>query len=152
MTKKRKPYLSPVPAGDSRLNDVDRPFNAKTVERVVDNPFSAVGGKIVVTVSTRDDPFEAMRARRQLDDCQYMVGLKLRDWFVVAELGDIRAMDPTKEPVDGRGATAEPRTDAQMRATDKLSAGRAATGKHGWGLVCAVLRDRVSLLDRKSVV
>jgi hypothetical protein len=40
--------------------DIDRrtsaPFNGETAERMVADPYSTTGGKIVVTASLRDDP------------------------------------------------------------------------------------------------
>jgi hypothetical protein len=61
------------------------------------------GGKIAVTASLRDDPLGKLHARRQIDDAQYRVGLMLTEYFELAEIGSVQAVDPSKEPVDGRG-------------------------------------------------
>jgi hypothetical protein len=68
----------------------------------VPDPYSKTGRKIVVTATLRDDPLGQLYARRHIDEAQYFVGLKLRELFDLAEIGAIQAMDPGKEPVDGR--------------------------------------------------
>jgi hypothetical protein len=102
----------------------DRPFNGDTATRLVADPYSTTGGKIAVTASLRDDPLGKLYARRQIDDAQYRVGLMLTEFFELAEIGSIQAVDPSKEPVDGRGALVETTTESQRgsRTCAKYSA------------------------------
>lgn len=129
--------------------DIDRrtaaPFNAETVDRMVPDPYSTTGGKIAVTASLRDDPLGRLYARRQVDEAQYRVGLMLLELFELAEIGSVQAMDPGKEPVDGRGAFVEPITDRQLKAARKLAHVRNVLGQVSYDLCRAVLAERVSM-------
>jgi hypothetical protein len=118
----------------------DRPFNGDTATRLVADPYSTTGGKIAVTASLRDDPLGKLYARRQIDDAQYRVGLMLTEFFELAEIGSIQAVDPSKEPVDGRGALVETTTESQRRASRRLAHVREILGQVGYELcrpVCA---------------
>jgi hypothetical protein len=136
--RRRKREISP---------DIDRrtaaPFNAETVDRMVADPYSTTGGKVAVTASLRDDPLGRLFAHRQIDEAQYRAGLKLLELFDLAEIGSVQAMDPGKEPVDGRGALVEPITDRQMRAARQLAHVRSTLGKVGYDLCRSVLADRM---------
>jgi hypothetical protein len=129
--------------------EIDRrtsaPFNGDTVERIVSDPYSSTGGKIVVTASIRDDPLGRLHARKHIDDAQYRIGLFLRELFELAEIGSIEAMDPGKEPVDGRVAYIEPITDRQIKAGRKLAYVRSVLGQVGYDLCRAVLAERASM-------
>jgi hypothetical protein len=115
------------------------PFNAETAERAVPDPYSTTGGKIVVTASLRDDPLGQFYARRHIDEAQYRAGLKLLEWFDLAEIGSVQAIDPSKEPVDGRGAFVEPITDRQLDASRKLAHVHSVLGKVGYDLCRSVI-------------
>jgi hypothetical protein len=123
--------------------DIDRrtsaPFNAETVDRLVPDPYSKSGGKIVVTASLRDDPLGQLYARKHIDEAQYLVGLKLRDLFELAEIGAIQAMDPGKEPVDGRGQYVETITDRHIWAHGQLAHIRRVLGHFGYDLCRSVI-------------
>jgi hypothetical protein len=101
----------------------ERPFNGDTATRLVADPYSTTGCKIAVTASLRDDPLGKLYARRQIDEAQYRVGLMLTEFFELAEIGSVQAVDSSKEPVDGRGAFVEtiteriPATRARARNT-----------------------------------
>jgi hypothetical protein len=98
----------------------------------VPDPYSTTGGQILVTASLRDDPLGRLFARRHIDEGQYRAGLKLLELFGLAEIGSVQGMDPSKEPVDGRGAFVEAITDSHIRAARQL-APCAACGGHGFG-------------------
>jgi hypothetical protein len=129
--------------------DIDRrtaaPFNAETVDRMVADPYSTTGGKIAVTASLRDDPLGKLYARRQIDEAQYRVGLMLLGWFDLAEVGSVRAIDPSNEPVDGRGAYVDPITDRQIDAGRKLAYVRSVLGQVGYDLCRAVIAAGASM-------
>jgi hypothetical protein len=129
--------------------DIDRrtaaPFNAETVDRIVPDPYSSTGGKIVVTASLRDDALGQLYARKHIDDAQYLAGLKLREWFDLAEIGSIQAIDPGKEAVDGRGQYVEPITDMQMWAHRQLVHVRSVLGHFGYDLCRAVIASGMTM-------
>jgi hypothetical protein len=129
--------------------DIDRrtaaPFNAETVDRIVPDPYSSTGGKIVVTASIRDDPLGQLYARRHIDDAQYRTGLFLRELFELAEIGSVQAMDPGKEPVDGRGQYVETITERHIRAHRQLAHMRSLLGHFGYDLCRAVIASGMTM-------
>jgi hypothetical protein len=147
--------VTDVPASKRRRRkreirpEIDRrtsvPFNGETVDRVVADPYSTTGGKIAVTASLRDDPLGRLYAHRHIDEGQYRAGLKLLELFELAEIGSVQAMDPGKEPVDGRGALVEPITDRQMRAARQLAFVRSVLGQVGYDLCRAVLAEGATM-------
>lgn len=83
----------------------------------VDDPYER-GGRITVMRQTRGDPLARLHAHGQIDQAQYNAGRAFqRDWET-AERG-ARAIDPTKEAVDG-GRIPEPLTDNQAQAKTRL--------------------------------
>lgn len=125
---------------DRRLEQ--KPFNGRTAERDVADPFSDSGGRIVVTVSTRDDPLSGMKARRHISECQYQSGRRMQEYFEAAEIGSIQATDPGKEFVDGRGQFVESITDRQQYAVEKVNLARAELGRASFDLVRDILMAR----------
>ena len=119
----------------------ERPFNGDTATRLVADPYSTTGGKIAVTASLRDDPLGKLYARRQIDEAQYRVGLMLTEFFELAEIGSIQAIDTTKEPVDGRGAFVETITERQRHASRRLAHVREILGQVGYELCRAVCAE-----------
>lgn len=82
---------------------------------------------IVVLRQLRGDPLGRLHAHRQIDDAQYQGGRAYqRDWEV-AERG-ARAIDPTKEAVDG-GPISEPLTVKQMECRNRLIRVRQVLGR-----------------------
>lgn len=105
---------------------------------VVDDPYEA-GGKITVIASLRDDPLGRMHARHQIDEAQYSAGRAYQRLCEMAEIVAIKAMDPTKEPVDGGGVIFDPVTDRQIKAAKKLAALSRILGLEGEAICRAVL-------------
>jgi hypothetical protein len=102
----------------------------------VDDPYEA-GEKIVVLRQLRCDPLARLHSHRQIDEAQYLAGRSYqRDWEI-AERG-ARAIDPTKEAVDG-GMIPEPLTDRQAAARERLISARAHLGRRLAIVVDAVL-------------
>lgn len=132
-----------IPAVDRKVDKGALPFNAKTSTRTVADPFSTTGGMIEVTSSLRDDPLLRMYARQQIREHQFAVGQYVQHLFELAAIGGIQAMDPSKEPVDGRGAFVEPITQQHVKAVDKLTQAREQLGVRGYAMVRAVLADRL---------
>jgi len=114
----------------------DLPINSRVAIAVVDDPYSRSGEKINVVRSVRDDPLADMYSRSVIDSAQFQAG---RKWQRLAErstIGAIRAIDPSKEAVDG-GRLPEPLTDSQIKAFRELNEAHRRLGE--WG--CALMRD-----------
>lgn len=119
----------------------DLPVNAVVSIAIVDDPYSEVGEKIQVIRSTRTDALAGLYARNWIDDAQFCAGRKWENLFESAEIGSIRAIDPTKEAVDG-GRIPEPITDHQISALRKLDEAHQWLGRDGYNIVFAVLGER----------
>jgi hypothetical protein len=119
--------------------------NAQVAPVEVDDPYED-GGKILVMQSTRDDPLSEMRARGQIDDCDYEAGRHWQRAWEHAEIGGVQGIDPTKEAVDG-GRMREVLTDRQIRATKDLTAARHELGTFGNWIIVSVLGTRKPLVE-----
>jgi hypothetical protein len=112
----------------------DLPINAKVAPMLVKDE---AGDNILVFRSLRDDPLAAMHDRGQVDDAKYNGGRHWQRCHELVEIGGARAIDPTKEAVDGGGIATSSITDAQCKAVaDMAKAGR-ALGQEGE----AIIRD-----------
>jgi hypothetical protein len=119
---------------DRRARDVLTAGEYSAIE--VDDPYEA-GGKIVTTRQLRGDPLARLHTHRQIDEAQYHAGRAYqRDWET-AERG-ARAIDPTKEAVDG-GMLPEPITDRQAKARKRLNSIRSHLGSRLHSVAHAVL-------------
>jgi hypothetical protein len=89
---------------------------------MVDNPYEFGPAKTPAVASKRDDPLFGMLSRGQVDKAQFQAG---REWQRYREhsegVSGIKAMDPTKEPVDGSGGYPDPITDQQRAAVMALN-------------------------------
>jgi hypothetical protein len=117
--------------------------NARVAPVEVDDPYEE-GAKIVVLRSTRHDPLANMKSKGLIDQCDYVAGRHWQAAFENAEIGGVRAIDPTREAVDG-GRLPELLTDTQRRAVQDLKAAREALGREGHQLICDVLGAGMSI-------
>jgi hypothetical protein len=85
-----------------------------------------------------------MISKGQIDQCDYVAGRHWQAAWENAEIGSMRAIDPTREAVDG-GSLPEMLTDTQRRAVQDLKAAREALGKEGHQLICDVLGRGMSI-------
>lgn len=109
----------------------------------VQDPFGENGEKITVLRQLRCDPLARLHSHHQIDEAQYNAGrCYQRDWET-AERG-ARAIDPTKEAVDG-GRLPEPLTDQQARARMRLVSMSRELGREMRRLANAVLIDGQSI-------
>lgn len=115
------------------------------VSAEVENPYAVGPLKITVAVSTRDDPLRGMLARGQIDQAQFEAGRLWQKYREQSEVGGIRAIDTTREPVDGGGAYPEPITDAQRKAVMQLKAADGKLGERGREIIEMVLWHRYSI-------
>jgi hypothetical protein len=120
---------------------------AGTVVAVVRDPYSEIGENITVLRATRDDPLAGMLARKQIDLAQHEAGREWQRYWEDAAIGSVRAIDPTKEPVDGKGPVHVPFSDLQRKAMLKLREVALVLGYEGDRLVRDILGDRVQLAD-----
>ena len=125
-----------------------RPAGA-TATAVVDDPYEA-GARITVAVSLRDDPLRRLRARNQIDEAQFQAGRHWQRLCEEVEIGSIRAVDTTREPVDG-GSQRQPVTDRQRRAARGLMRAARALGREGDALVRDVLGRRLFIEQAASL-
>jgi hypothetical protein len=121
------------------------PINAVVAPALVDDPLEP-GAKLKVLRSTRDDPLAGMLARGVIGEHLYAAGRRWQGHHEAATIGSVRAVDPTKAPVDG-GKIPEPITDRQIRAIRALADADAALGARDQVLVRDILGERLSLAD-----
>lgn len=135
MRRKRR-GATPPPAHDRRITDL--PYGSLTASSVEDDPY-AKGDKIVVLRSIRDDPLAGLLARGHIDKAQFEAGRCWQRHYERAGVGAVIAIDPTKEPVDGRGAMRPDIRDSQLDAFKQLNAAAMAVGPDDHWIVVLVL-------------
>lgn len=118
----------------------------------VDDPGELIGGdrvypnsgqKVVAIQSLRDDPLGRLHVRNQIDDAQYRAGRDMQGYYERSEIGGLKAMDTTKEPVDGGGLIPEVMKDAQFKAIKEIIRLEKALGMEGAALTRQVLANRM---------
>lgn len=143
--KRRKVTLAEAPLVTDRPGPVDRRArdllrNAQVIAVEVDDPYALEkGDKVTVLRSLRDDPIERLFARRQIDEAQKDAGARYRRDLELAEFGGAKAIDPTKEAVDGGGLVPEPFSDRRSEATERLILAGRAMGLLQESIVRAVI-------------
>jgi hypothetical protein len=121
----------------------DLTINAIVAPVEVKDPY---GDRIVVLRSLRDDPLAGMFARRQIDQAQYDGGRAWQKCMEESEVGNIRAIDPTKEAVDG-GRCPEPLSDRYAHAHAKLKEAHSILGMIGENIVRDILGSRLTIME-----
>src|SRR5690348_5832332 len=111
----------------------DLPFNAKVAATIADDPYEPEA-KVRVLRSLRDDPLAAMHNARQIDQAQFVAGRHWQRAFELAQGGGVRAVDLTRERVDGSRIPQASITDAQIRAFADLTKAMTALGLEGESL------------------
>lgn len=145
--RKRKPVnVSPI-LGIGTLKsqiaivEADNPLYAPVHAGAAGNP-----RKISVAVNLKEGPIAWMRHKGIIDDAQKKAADRFRQlWEAVGGAG-AKAMDTTKEPVDGGGAR-EPITDRQIDAGLKLKECRAIIGHRAYMIVEKVCGEGYSIND-----
>ena len=74
---------------------------------------------IIVVQSIHRDPLGQMWARDQIDRARYFAGRSYQELHALAEIGNVKAMDPAKPLIDG-GVPSEVLTDRQHRAAKRI--------------------------------
>lgn len=148
--RKGKPY-DPSTVHDRKSTDLLR--NAMVTPVMVDDPYPGLDGsysKIIVMRSTRNDPLAEMNARHQIDACDYVAGRHWQAAWENAEIGGVRAIDPSKEFVDG-GRMPEVLSDRQRRAVVDLKNARAELGADGDKLIRDVLGAGMPIIQAAAL-
>lgn len=123
----------------------DLPINSQVTAVIVDDPLES-GGKLRVLKSVRDDPLAGMHARRQIDDAQFNAGLLWQQYREDSEIGGARAIDTTKEAVDG-GRFKEPDITKMSKALRELKAADQMLGAYDASLIHDILGRRMSIAE-----
>lgn len=152
MRKLIKRQVEPTPKVHDRRS-TDLLANALVAQAIVDDPF-APGEKIATVRSIRDDVLAAMLSRGEIDQAQHDAGRKYEDLIEQAEIGNVQAINPGKEAVDGGMGYDGGITDRQINAVRALSEAARVLGARGEGLVRFVLVSRRPFaalgLDRRN--
>lgn len=127
-----------------RLAEIPELQRAGVVTAVVDDPYEP-GSNIAVLRATRDDPLAGMFSRGSIDLAQMSAGRKWQQHWEDAEIGAVRAIDPTKEPVDGKGPPPAPFTERKRLAMLELRQVSIVLGWEGNRIVNEILGDRLGL-------
>jgi len=130
-----------VQVHDRRATDLT--INAQVAPVEVVDPF---GDRIVVMQNLRDDPLFGMRARCQIDQAQYDGGRKWQKYMEDCEVGNIRAIDPSKEAVDG-GRCPEPLSAQAAFAFQELKKASRELGQIDESIVRDVLMHRLTFVQ-----
>ena len=120
----------------------DLPINARVAPAVVDDPYGQNGEKSRVVRSLRDDVLGHLHARKEIDDAQFEAGRRYERYAEQSQIGSVKAMDPTKEPVDGGGGIIEPVSDKQIAAGRELAEAERVLGRKPAAIVRAILVGR----------
>lgn len=114
----------------------DIPTHAHIAIVDVEDPYDR-GVFIAALANMRGDHLRRLHAKRRIDDAQYQAGRRWQQLYEEAEVGAIKAMDTTKEPVDGGGFAPELLTDRRKKAIALLTecCARDVLGKEGDALM-----------------
>jgi hypothetical protein len=93
-------------------------------------------------VSLRDDLLGRFYVRGQILECHYVAGRQWQRDYELAEISNLRAIDFTKDVVDG-GKLADPLSDSRIRAMANLARYDRALGRVGAALVRQTLGKRM---------
>lgn len=113
--RKREPELPTYVARDM----VDNPGELIQGQRVLPSDAPA---KIIAFRSYRDDPLALMLSRKQITKWQFEAGRAWQRLYREADVTHVKAMDPTKEPVDGGGNVMLGLADRKLDAVDRKNA------------------------------
>jgi hypothetical protein len=139
----------------------DLPINAVVAPAVVDDPLEH-GAKLKVIASLRGDPLRSMFVRDQLrsederkddartgrntGDARFAAGRLWQRYREHSELGGARAIDPTREAVDG-GRFKEPDISRMSAALAKLKQANSELQEYEASLVYDVLARNMTITE-----
>jgi len=107
--------------------------------RVVDDPLER-GQRYEAPVNVRESSIDHMHSRGRIDEAQKLAGDRFRRLWEKAAVGSNKAMDTTKEPVDG-GGIGDPISDDLVKASVELSRVMRELGPTGSQLLIALVGE-----------
>jgi hypothetical protein len=132
----------------------------EVAEVVADNPYYGPAApseqRTIRAVRSLRDPLARLHHTRRIDEAEYRAGRALQRLLETAEVGKLRALDTTRQRVDGGSHMPEVLGERQLRALKALAAIGPLLGKGGSALVTAVLMHGLmpeayaARLDRRS--
>ena len=137
-----KPKLKPEPTVHNR-QATDLLKNAMVAPVVVQDPYGQNGECIAVVRSIRDDILARMISGHEINQSQYDAGRIYQGHYEHAEIGNVQAMDPGKEAVDG-GGWGDVLSNKQINAVRALEGARDALTPEGDDLMRAILVGRAA--------
>jgi len=145
--KRRRVTLAEMPMVTDRAGPADRRAatshrQASLVPVEVPDPYEP-GAMIIAFKDEKADPLERLRQQHDIDQAQYQAGKAYERDLELAEVGNVRAIDPTKEAVDG-GRLPELLSETKAKADKRLSEAGRIMGMFAESVVRGVLRSNVS--------
>jgi len=122
---------------DRRATEIGLKAEVAPIE--VEDPYGLnPGDTIVVLRQLRNDTLASLHARGQIDEAQFRAGREMQRFYEQSEIGGVKAMDFTIEPVDG-GSVAETLTEATQRAVREIRRVEGILGAEGTALCRDIL-------------
>jgi hypothetical protein len=124
----------------NRIHDrrsTEQRLNPVVAVRDVEDPYD--GSRIAVLVSLRDDPLGLLYARHHIDTAQFNAGRHWQQLYEASQIGGVRGMDTTHEPVDSSTVLQDLLAERRRRAIAKLMRVSSALGRTGDALVRDIL-------------
>ena len=145
--KRSKVTLAEAPLITDRSGPVDRRADhahrqATLVPVEVPDPYEA-GATVIAFKNAKADPLQRLKDQADIDEAQYQAGKAYERDLELAEVGNVKAIDPTKEAVDG-GKMPEPVSEAKRRADMRLNEASRIMGLFAESVVRGVLRLNVT--------
>lgn len=126
---------------DRRATDLPR--NAVVCVDEVDDPWGKPTKEDphpkITVIRSLADPLAWLKHHGKLKQYQITAGNIWQKLYFEAEIGALKAMDPTKEPVDGGGSCVEILTDKRRHAVAMLARCSSALGWNGDRLIRDIL-------------
>jgi hypothetical protein len=139
--KRRTPYLSHYlkPADNENMP------NAKLATRTIRDPYD--NSLRQATANVRADALGELMARNKIQHHQMEAGRELESAFERASVTGVKAMDFSREPVDGGKGFNDPYNDAKHQAGNFIAHAKRHLGDSGYRLLEMILRERHSVED-----
>ena len=138
-----KPKAKSVEAPVHNRQATDLLRNAQVAPVIVADPYGQPGDKIAVVRNIRDDILARMISAHEIRQDQHDAGRIYQEYCEHAEIGNVQAMDPGKEAVDG-GGWGDVLSNKQINAVRALDGARKALTPDGDDLMRAILVGRAA--------